>query len=423
MLVLISRFMQQAIKPSDFIRWIKTRKLFFTFLLPAFCLCIGFFALEHINKRNEFADFRVYYEAAKALRTDEQVYHKAFGVSSGFYKYAPLAAALFVPFSFLPYAIAAGLYYFLVACAIITFFLFVAFLLKSLLPDLNPSKNLLATLWMSILFGADHLERELHLGNVNMWLLLGCMLQVYYLSQRKDRWAGLLLGLIILVKPHFVLLVPYIVLKRRWQMMFTTCATLLLGMLILIPWLGVDKNWALHIDWFQAMSAHNTKLELSPNTVYGLVNNGLFNGQCSTKLIITVLLVVSGWYLLFLQVLSRSSQLRDLDFVEMALILALIPSLTHTDTEHFMLAFPCVVYCIYMFWHHQVLKSKYFLMSLLLIAFVPYTINSPDIVGKSWRFFFDEGGGIGLANVLIIVTTVCIKIQQPLSGRWLNHAS
>jgi hypothetical protein len=205
-------------------------------------------------------------------------------------------------------------------------------------------------------------------------------------------------------------------------MLFHAATTLLLGMLVLIPWLGMDKNWVLHLEWFKAMSAHNTRLEMSPNTLYGLINNGLLNGQGSANLVIIVLLIVGGLYLLLLQVLSRSSQLRELDFVEMALLLALIPSLTHTDTEHFMLSFPCVVYCIYMFWHHQVLKLKYLLMGLLLIAFVPFTINSPDIVGKSWRFFFDEGGGMGIANVLIIATTVCIKIQQPLSGRWLINA-
>jgi Glycosyltransferase family 87 len=414
--------MQQAIMSSDFVRWIRTTKLFYTFILPAMCLSASFFVLEHINKRNEFADFRVYYDAATALRTDAQVYHKAFGVSSGFYKYAPLIAALFVPFSYLPYPLAAGIYFFLVASAIITFFLYVAFLLKGLLPDLNPSKNLLITLWLAILFGADHLERELHLGNVNMWLLLGCMVQIYWLSKNRERLAGVLLGLIILFKPHFVVLIPYFVVKRQWSMLFSSAAMLLLGMLVLIPWLGLDKNWVLHLEWFKTMSAHNTRLELSPNTLYGLINNGLFYGQSSSKLIIIVLLIIGGLYLLLLQILSRNSQLRELDFVEMALLLALIPSLTHTDTEHFMLSFPCVVYCIYMFWHHQVLKLKYLLMGLLLIAFVPFTINSPDIVGKSWRFFFDEGGGIGIANVLIIATTVIIKIQQPLSGRWLIGA-
>jgi len=37
----------------------------------------------------------------------------------------------------------------------------------------------------------------------------------------------------------------------------------------------------------------------------------------------------------------------------------------------------------------------------LVIAFVPFALNSPDIVGKDLRLLFDEGG-LGIANLLIL---------------------
>jgi hypothetical protein len=39
---------------------------------------------------------------------------------------------------------------------------------------------------------------------------------------------------------------------------------------------------------------------------------------------------------------------------------------------------------------------------LLAVAFIPFALNSPDIVGSKIRLLFDEGG-LGVANVLILV--------------------
>jgi hypothetical protein len=39
----------------------------------------------------------------------------------------------------------------------------------------------------------------------------------------------------------------------------------------------------------------------------------------------------------------------------------------------------------------------------LTIAFIPYVLNSPDIVGKPLRNLFDEGGGLGIANLLFVL--------------------
>jgi hypothetical protein len=39
---------------------------------------------------------------------------------------------------------------------------------------------------------------------------------------------------------------------------------------------------------------------------------------------------------------------------------------------------------------------------LLTLAFIPFALNSPDIVGSKIRLLFDEGG-LGVANVLILV--------------------
>ena len=82
-------------------------------------LCLGYYALEWTNGRAQMADFRVYYDAANALLHSDTLYGKAFGVSSGFYKYSPFACIPFIPLALLPYGLASALYYLLTTAAII----------------------------------------------------------------------------------------------------------------------------------------------------------------------------------------------------------------------------------------------------------------------------------------------------------------
>ena len=71
------------------------------FAIAVTLLCLGYLALEWYNGRAQMADFRVYYDAANALLSGKTLYGKAFGVSSGFYKYSPFACIPFIPLALL----------------------------------------------------------------------------------------------------------------------------------------------------------------------------------------------------------------------------------------------------------------------------------------------------------------------------------
>jgi hypothetical protein len=409
--------MQMKLTWVDFKRWVQDQDLMRRFFIPAFILCIGFFVLEQINKRNEFADFRVYYDAAKALRQGDQVYHVAFGVSSGFYKYSPAATIPFLPLTYLPFAWAAAVYYFLVAAAIISFFLYCVFLLSQVWPASLDRKVVLLTLVSSVVFGADHIERELHLGNVNLLLMFAATLAFVALYRKSDLIAGLALGLILLFKPHFLIVLPYLLFKGKWKTMIGIVLTIFLGLFVLAPFIGWNQNWYLQGEWLHAMGAHNARLELSANTVYGLINVYLFNSKWNSTLVWIALAVVGSLYAVWLFYLNHTTKQKGIDWIEWSVLLALIPSLTHTDTEHFMFSLPCVIYVFYMLFSKQVGRLRYAVLALMLLAFFPYCLNSPDIVGKKMRYFFDEAGGLGLANLMIITAALIVKIQHPMGWR------
>jgi hypothetical protein len=91
------------------------------FSISVAILCIAYYILEWYNGRAQMADFRVYYDAANALIHGDTLYGKAFGVSSGFYKYSPFACIPFIPLAVIPYPIASILYYGITTAAIIFF--------------------------------------------------------------------------------------------------------------------------------------------------------------------------------------------------------------------------------------------------------------------------------------------------------------
>lgn len=81
------------------------------------------------------------------------------------------------------------------------------------------------------------------------------------------------------------------------------------------------------------------------------------------------------------------------------LIFALVPSLTHTDTEHFLFSLPLFLFILFSFERNEKM-GIYFV--LVLIAVIPFLFNSPDLIGKKWSLRMDQGG-IGWANFILLI--------------------
>jgi len=345
------------------------------------------------------ADFRVYYDAADALVHGNTVYGKAFGVSSGFYKYSPFACIPFIPLALLPYGIASIFYYLLTTAAICWFSLRVS-------KVITDTENLpsLALPILTCFFLIDHLERELHLGNVNLLLLIA-LFECYILLKSNRNWkGGVLYGIVLLFKPHFLLLLPYLIWKKRIASVVACLSAVGIGLLIPSIALGWKQNMQLIQQWGSAMGDHNIALQLSPNTLYGLINKTFFSSSAGAWLVIACLALVAcfvAWFIIRNDRIAGKAWSSEVRYTEFFLLIALVPNLVHTDTEHFMWVWPLLALAI-----REAMKPetpwKTTRIALLALAFIPFALNSPDIVGSKIRLLFDEGG-LGLANVLILV--------------------
>lgn len=366
-------------------------------------LCLAYLALEWYNGRAQMADFRVYYDAANALLHGDTLYGKAFGVSSGFYKYSPFACIPFIPLALLPYTFASVLYYLLITATIIFFSLRIAQYISN-----EHGKDL--TLRLPVITGIfliDHLERELHLGNINL-LLLVLLFECYRaLVSGQSIKGGIIYGLVLLFKPHFLLLLPYLAWKKQYKTITATLACVGAGLALPAIGIGWYQNTQLLQQWTAAMSDHNVALQLSPNTLYGIINRLFLGSAAGTWLVWTILLAVAGAFgagVLLNDARNRIRWSNEIRFTEFFLLVGLVPNLVHTDTEHFMWVWPMLALAVYRALDVQT-RHRNLRIALLAVAFVPFAINTPDLVGKDIRLLFDEGG-LGIANVLVLMAAM-----------------
>jgi len=387
---------------STFIEWVKDSAAAKRYALIAFAICIAYYILEYINGRAQMADFRVYYDAANAFLFDTQLYGKSFGVSSGFYKYSPFAAIPFIPLAILPYAVASAIYYLLLTLAFIWWPLRLIYEISKHSPQVELKKTGII-IFLSVLFLADHIERELHLGNVNLFLLIASFFVYRALEKGKSIKAGVIFGIILLFKPHFVILYPYLIWKSKWKTIATSLITLFIGFLLPIVVKGWYGNLEIHTQWLQAMRDtqwlqamrdHNISLEDSANTIYGIFNRFLLNGSAGATLVVILLALTAAGFVVFLIRNRKLSGNNHVRFVEFFVLIAAIPNLAHTDTEHFMWTWPLIAYSIVVI-SLKGLRAHWSSALLMAIAFIPYCVNSPDIVGAETRYLFDEGGLLG----------------------------
>jgi len=376
-------------------------------LLPVLYLVLLF-----VNQRFQLSDFNVYYGAADALMNGEQVYGKSFGLSSGFYKYSPEILVPFLPFALLKYDVAAVLFYLLNAGILV---LLLNEFKRTFFKEISWGKEVWFMLAMTFLFFGDQLERELFLGNVNALLLLLTLWSVRSIENNQRAKAGLIYAVVLCFKIHFLILLPYFILKKEWKVLLYTIvgiAGMSLTLFICVP----SRFVLLHSQWLKAVQAHNVQLDHSPNTIYFVIQKILSSLHMAVISVAAVLIGLSIAGLTYLKFIWKNIG-KGFQSNEALILLALIPVLTHTDTEHFLWAMPFFLMILMTIstWNK---KGKIIGYAALVLASIPFLFNSPDIVGRGLSKQLDEGG-IGLSLMLLLVLSFFYRSVKVFKNRFI----
>ena len=184
--------------------------------------------------RGDISDFKAYYVAATALCEHSDPYVFA----ERPYIYPPLFATLCMPLAALPIESAAACYVPIMAAAIILAFFWG---IREFMARFGVSapKTLFATcLLISFMIMEDRIKSDLQMFQVNSLLLFLFILSLRWLDRRPGL-AGAALGLAMNIKAFPIIMLPYLLFRRRWKTAGAMAAsTVLFGLLpaMVIGW-------------------------------------------------------------------------------------------------------------------------------------------------------------------------------------------
>ncbi|HRF79589.1 MAG TPA: glycosyltransferase 87 family protein, partial [Flavobacteriales bacterium] len=226
----------------------------------------------------------------------------------------------------------------------------------------------------------------------------------------------------ILAKPHFVVLLPLLVLHGRWKSLVAALGTFAVGVLLPSFILGWSVNIQVHAAWLGEMSKHNAALIYTGdddyravNTIYSFVHRAVLKyvvpspsgmeAYALLALIAVAFAVFVGWN-------KRRGTTNAFTF-EYLLLVALVPSITLTDTEHFLLALPFVAYVI----HRLVPKAEPRWLALIAVPLLfLYGGNFEDALGPFSDVLIHHGVlGIGSFGLIVLSTYLWSRSNQQQS--------
>jgi hypothetical protein len=386
----------------------------FTIIFGAIALLL--FVLEHINGRFWLNDFRVYYGAGEAILKGDPIYGVAHGLDSGVFKYAPVLALVYALFAMLPYGVAASVQYLLITLAFIDGLRRIDRLVRL---NLLPGKaEAYLPLFLIALACIVHLHRELHLGNINMMLLWLLIVTLEHLLRGRDALGGILLGAAILAKPHFFILAPLLVLHGKWRGLSGATAMLIAGVVLPALMLGWEVNMQVHGAWLTEMAKHNAALIYTGgddyravNTIYSFAHRAIlkyFVAANAMEAYALLMLIAAAFAAFVLWNKKRSA--KQAFTLEFLVLVALVPSLTLTDTEHFLFTVPLVAYLF----HRLVPKTDpRWLVFPALPLLLCYGGNFEDALGPFSDVLIHHGVlGIGSFGLIVLSAFVWSRSNQ-----------
>lgn len=388
-----------------------------TFAIIAVVLFTAILIIEKINGRFWLNDFKVFYSAAEALLNDEQVYGKAFGLSTGFYKYSPFTLIFFTPFTLFSYEIASIIHFLIIGlCTIFTIIQLEQIIGKYLFEYGKKSYLTFVSIFLCVVL---HLVRELHLGNINMILLALLGLSLKFSLESKPIRSGLLLAIAIITKPYFIICVLPFLLHRRYKEVITVTASGILFVLLSAIAIGFSASITLYLDWFAAMMDHSSYLT-SNHTVFALLNK--YTGlSIQPTYALPFLGVIGAISCLYFWKAGNTSD-KSTSFVSTSesllihyyFLIAIIPNILITDTEHFLFSLPLIaVLVLYL----SKIKHRLWTVLFILLIFL-YEGNSSDLIGKNLAGKFENFGILGISNLIIIGIVIFVYSKKKMSGKW-----
>lgn len=373
-----------------------------------------FLILEIYNDRFWQSDFSVYYKAAKRLLDGNNLFQY---VEDGHYvfKYSPVSAVFFIPFTIFPLSTSKIIYwFFLTGIIIVGFYLSVYLASKGNACSNQRSLNNLILLGTLIL--VVHFQRELHLGQVNQILLVLYLLSAYFFEKRKAVLFSALLAASIFIKPFGLIFIPYLLVKGRFK---EAGYFILFGVLFFfLPLLfySMDEFLNQNMLWINELAVElgnkQSLLQSANHTIFSIFARYTPVAYISfTPAIVKayqfIVLGIIG--LLVLLFIKKGKNVDRNEVSEFALLISLIPLLSFTSQNAFGFA-ALLVFILLVNFRDFSLPEKV----VTIIGFIFLGGNFNDIWGGGLSTFFNDISLVSIGTLLLIAILFRKRFQQVL---------
>lgn len=335
-------------------------------------------------------DFLHYYLSSYAVISGKNPYvevptHKLSSGDPIVFNYPPTALLLFIPLSVFPIEITRVFWQLIILLSLI-----ISIQIGLKLLNIKPNIIIwLATLSLAIL--SFPIRHTFGMGQVSIIILFLILMSFYFAKTEKNLLAGLFLAFAIGIKLFPIIILPYLLLKRKWRLFIYSILFLLIFIglsYLIVGSIGWQKfflvlpkpDFTLSRGYYfeQSITAFATRLNIS----------------FSLKMILFILM--EGIVLIGTGIKIIKSKSKEFKEKEISLLLIITAIATGFNWQHYLalLLFPFMTLVVILY------KSKnkmLFLIGLLSYLLVSYNIKNPENI----KYYFDGLGNIILSHEFI----------------------
>jgi len=321
------------------------------------------------RRRRDFVDFMVYQQAAVRAVHAESLYR----AEDGHYQFKswPAFALAMAPFAPIDPEVAKVLWY---AISVVLLVVFVRQSIR-LLPDRHLPVR--ALVWITAIMTLKFIVKELVNGQTNV--LLGVLLLAALAAKRRGKpvVAGAAIGAAIFVKPYALLVLPWMALTFGLEAFAAAAAVVIVGLLVPALAYGWQGNIDLLVAWFHTVSDTTPENLLLPENISLATMWAKWIGPGGAA---SSLAVATGVALLGLVaavwIVRRRAPMPD--YLELALIMLLIPLLSPQGWDYVLILGTPAIVCVVDRW--QLRNQGWKLLNATALFATSLTVF--DIVGR-----------------------------------------
>lgn len=347
----------------------------------------------------KMSDFEVYWTAGSRATAAQPLYRAEDGHFQ--FKYLPAFALLASPLAILPLAAAKAAWFALSAVLMLV----LLWLSLRALPAIHrPPALLLAATFVAM---AKFYAHELVLGQVNLLFGVLVVLAIVWMERERDRAAGVLLAIAVIVKPYGVIFAPWLATRRKHAAFLAMMLALAVLLLLPVARYGWFGNVRLLAAWWHTVTATTAPNLTNPDNVsLGSMFARYFGpGPTATTLAAATAVALLGAVGI---VIGGRGRLRTPEALEGALLLLVIPLISPQGWDYVLLIATPAVMLLLDTLHLLPRGLRYAAgAAIAVIAFAIY-----DLVGRDAYAAFMQSSIVTICAVIEAAALVTLRIRR-----------